>query len=161
VGIDTDANDMGRLRSIERRNRIQTSTTDTLYHILASNPEVEQSFMLTRQELPENLLNMRLVDGAAQIRLLSHLPLYLSCKAGTLQNRLGDVIAELRRHDGRADTLVPVNILIACSIAGATGSGSFVQLAALLRRIAREREVSATVRAVLLLPDVFVYGARL
>jgi Tubulin like len=161
VGIDTDANDMSQRRGIELRNRIQTSTTDTLYHILSSNPEVEQSFCLTREELPENLLNMRLVDGAAQIRMFSHLALFLSCKTGALQNRLGDIIAELRRHDGRADTLVPVNVLIVGSIAGATGSGSFIQLAALIRRIAREREVSATVRAVLLLPDVFVYGARL
>lgn len=161
VGIDTDANDMDQRRGIDRRNRIQTSTTDTLYHILSSNPEVEQSFCLTREQLPENLLNMRLVDGAAQIRMFSHLALFLSCKTGALQNRLGDIIAELRRHDGRADSLVPVNVLIVGSIAGATGSGSFIQLAALIRRIAKEREVSATVRAVLLLPDVFVYGARL
>lgn len=161
IGFDTDANDMSRLQAIGGRNRIQTSSTDTIYQILSKYPEVEQSFCLAREELPDTLLNMRLLDGAAQIRMLSHLALFTSLKAGAVQNRVGDVLSQLGRHDGRMEFDGAINILVTGSLAGATGSGSFLQIALLLRRLAEDRTIKASVRGIFLMPDVFVRGANL
>lgn len=164
MGFDTDINDIQKRRGLESRHIVQTSSLDTIYQILEKNPEAETTFCLGRGELPNRLLNMKLIEGAAQIRMFSHLALYdqLKRRATEIESTIGGVIAALARHDGRTEFKGVLNIILCGSLAGATGSGMAVQTALLLRRIAKDRGVNGIqVRGVFLLPDVFVRAASL
>lgn len=164
LGFDTDVNDIGKRTGLDPRNIVQTSSLDTVYQILEKNPEAEHGFSLTRSELPNRYLNMKLYEGAAQIRMLSHLALYdqLKRRGTEVMSTVGNVIAGLARHDGRTEFDGLLNIILCGSFAGATGSGMAVQTALLLRRIARDNGVKGvSVRGLFLFPDVFVRAASL
>lgn len=164
MGFDTDVNDIQQRVGIDRRNIVQTSSLDTIYQILDKTPEAEHGFCLGRNELPHRLLNMKLIEGAGQIRMLSHLALWdqLKRRATEIEATIGNVFADLARHDGRTEFAGALNIILCGSLAGATGSGSFVQIALLLRRIALDRGLRGVqVRGVFVLPDVFVRAASL
>ena len=164
MGFDTDVNDIQQRTQIDRRNIVQTSSLDTIYQILEKTPEAEHGFCLGRAELPHRLLNMKLIEGAGQIRMLSHLALYdqLKRRSTEIEATIGNVFADLARHDGRTEFAGALNIIVCGSLAGATGSGCYVQIALLLRRIALDRGVRGVqVRGVFVLPDVFVRAASL
>jgi hypothetical protein len=164
MGFDTDANDIARRGDLDPRNIIRTSSLDTVYQILEKNPQAERSFSLGREALPNRFLNMKLIDGAAQIRMLSHLALYdqMSRRGSDVAATVGNVVAQLARHDGRTEFEGLLNVILCGSLAGATGSGMAVQTALLLRRIALARGVKGvSVRGLFLLPDVFVQAASL
>ena len=164
MGFDTDVNDIQSRTQIDRRYIVQTSSLDTIYQILEKTPEAEQTFCMRREQLPHRLLNMKLIEGAGQIRMLSHLALWdqLKRRRTEIEAAVGNVFADLARHDGRTEFTGALNIIVCGSLAGATGSGSFVQIALLLRRIAEDRGLRGVqVRGVFVLPDVFVRGASL
>jgi hypothetical protein len=164
LGFDTDVNDIGKRTGLDPRSIVQTSSLDTVYQILEKNPDAERTFSLGRSELPNRYLNMKLYEGAAQIRMLSHLALYDQIKRrGTeVFSTIGNVIAGLARHDGRTEFEGLLNIILCGSLAGATGSGMAVQTALLLRRIALDNGVKGvSIRALFILPDVFVRAASL
>src|SRR4051794_12641683 len=104
---------------------------------------------------------MTLLDGAGQIRLLSRLGLHHTARQGTIERRIGDAVASLGILNARDQVEGAVNVMMVGSLAGATGSGSYIQLALLLQAICKERNVAAEVRGLFLLPDVFVQGAGL
>lgn len=161
MGLDTDQGDMAARHAIPERNRIRFSSTDTVYQIMRKHPAVEARFSVPQQALPDTLLNMRLIEGAAQIRMFSHMALYTRLEIGNLQRQMGDVLAQIARHDARTRFEGVVNVIVTGSLAGATGSGSFVQVALLLRREAEERGIKIHVSGVFMLPDVFIKAAGL
>ncbi|MBH0238573.1 tubulin-like doman-containing protein [Methylobrevis albus] len=161
MGLDTDQGDMAARGAIPERNRIRFSSTDTVYQIMRKHPSVEARFSVPQQSLPDTLLNMRLIEGAAQIRMFSHMALYTRQEIGNLQRQLGAVLAQIARNDARTRFEGVVNVIVTGSLAGATGSGSFVQIALLLRREAEERGIKIHVSGVFMLPDVFIKAAGL
>ncbi len=161
IGLDTDANDMRRLKQLDQRSRIQFSTPDTVYRLLDKHPDLERTWFGPRSGLSHSVQTMSLVDGAAQIRLLTRLALHDTLARGDLERRVGDELAALARHRSSGPFEGTVNVLLVGSLAGATGSGCFLQVALLLAEIGRARNIPVDVRGLFLLPDIFVRGASL
>jgi hypothetical protein len=161
LGFDTDTNDLRRLRAVDQRNQIALSTPDTIFQLLERNPEVEVTWFGPRAALSHDILNMTLSSGAAQIRILTRLALHHAIKRGGLDRRIGDAIARIGILDSRERFEGAVDVMMIGSLAGATGSGCFLQIALLVDQICRARNISADVRGLFLLPDIFVRGASL
>ena len=162
IGFDTDVNDLQKRRGVDARNIVQTSSVETVFRIIESNPDAEKTFCLTRADIPNRVLNMRLIEGAGQIRMLSHLALWdtLAKRADMLESTVGNVLRLLARHDGRSEYAGSLNVIVCGSLAGATGSGMAMQVALLLRQLAANI-AAVEVRGLFLLPDVFVRAANL
>ena len=162
MGFDTDDNDMRRLNAIERVNRIRFSSPETVGEMTRKYRElIAPWFFDPPDALPEGIKKMTLFDGAAQIRMFTHLGLFTQLTSGTIPQRIGNALASLGRYDNADSYDGVVNVMMVGSLAGATGSGSFIQLALLIQREARSRGVQADVRGLFLMPDVYVYGASL
>jgi PAS domain-containing protein len=158
LAFDTDENDQGRLGGLAReREKIRFSSAYTIDDLLDRHPQIERDwFVVPRNTLPMELRKMTLLDGAGQVRMLTRLALWDSILTGSMERVLGAAVADLVRYDNLSAPLSQINVLMVGSLAGATGSGSFLQLACLLRDIATRRNVETTVRGLFLLPDVYV-----
>ncbi len=163
LALDTDLNSLNDLRSVERRSRIAFSRPETVYRLLERNAGVERTWCYSRRdaEMSEAILGMSLIEGAGQIRMLTRLALHDAFANDSLMTTLEDAISRLGVHDSDQDFAGSIHILVVGSLAGATGSGAFAQLALALKQAARQREVNATVRGVFLLPDVYARGGSL
>ena len=162
LGFDTDDNDMRRLASIQRSNRIRFSSPETVGSLTTKYDEIISPwFHNPASSLPEQIKNLSLIDGAAQIRMFTHLALFTKLVSAEIPQKIGDALASLGRYDGSDSYDGVVNVMMVGSLAGATGSGSFIQIAMLIQEAAKNRNVSADVRGVFLLPDVYVHGASL
>lgn len=162
--FDTDVNDISQRRGLEDRSIVQTSSLKTVHDILRDNPQAEAGFSLARSELPDKILNMRLIDGAGQIRMLSQLALYdrLTNQRESFNAIVGNIISGVARHDSRSVFEGALQVIITGSLAGATGSGMFLQTSLLLRRIAQAVGIQAIEPyGLFLMPDVFVRGANI
>jgi hypothetical protein len=161
LGFDTDTNDLRRLRAVDQRNQIVLSTPDTIFQMLDKSPEVERSWFGDRKALSHDILNMTLLDGAAQIRLLTRLGWHTAIKRGGIEAQIGGAIARIGMLNARERFDGALNVMMIGSLAGASGSGCFIQVALLLSQICRTRNITADVRGLFLLPDVFIRGANL
>ena len=155
--FDTDENDTRRLRDLDAKQKIRFSEARTVDDLLDRYPEVERNwFVLPRDDLPMDLRKMTLLDGAGQIRMFTRLALHDACSKGIIEQSVGSAIAELGRYDNRSGFEGQVNTLMVGSLAGATGSGSFLQIAALINELAAKRNIHADVYGLFLMPDIFV-----
>lgn len=161
LGFDTDTNDLRRLRAVDHRNQIVLSTPDTIFQMVEKNPEVEHSWFGDRRALSHDILNMTLLDGAAQIRLLTRLGWHHAIKRGGIEGQIGDAIARIGVLNARERFDGALNIMMIGSLAGASGSGCFMQVALLVSQVCRARNITADIRGLFMLPDVFVRGANL
>jgi hypothetical protein len=161
IALDTDLNDMKDLRHVEPRSRLAFSRPETVYRLIERNPDAESNWCLDRKTMPPVVLALSLIEGAGQVRMLTRLALHDSFAHGDMMNRLEDSIARLATHSGQQNYDGHVHILVVGSLAGATGSGSFAQIALALRAAAASRGISATVRGVFLLPDVYARSGAL
>lgn len=163
LGFDTDENDMRRRRGLDTRRKVQFSTSETIFRLLDRHPEVERDWFVDRSILPKSIENMTLLEGAAQIRMLTRLALHNSMKGNLIQQRIDDVLSTLGRHDSREPFEGAINVMMTGSLAGATGSGSFIQLALLIDSLWRSRSTNCTtsMRGIFLLPDVYVRAASI
>lgn len=161
IALDTDLNDMKDLRHVEPRSRLAFSRPETVYRLIERNPEVERSWCIDRKAMPPVVLGLSLIEGAGQVRMLTRLALHDGFAHANLMGKLEDAIARLATHSGEQNYDGHVHILIVGSLAGATGSGSFAQIALALRAAAQSRGVQATVRGVFLLPDVYARSGAL
>lgn len=161
--LDTDANDLGKLKNVKDRAQYQFSKPETVYRILERNPDIEQDWCYSRSdpEMSQVVLGKSLIEGAGQIRILTRMALHDSFVNDNLMARLEDVIGSLTTHDDDQRFGGAVHVLMLGSLAGATGSGSFTQVALALKQAARNRDVHATVRGVFLLPDVYARSGAL
>jgi hypothetical protein len=129
--------------------------------LLEDNPGVENAWFGPRARLSPDILKMTLIDGAAQMRMLSRLGLHHSFTAG-LDNALGAAIARIGLLDSQTAYTGELNIMMVGSLAGATGSGTFLQLALALGDVCQARGIRGfSLRGLFLLPDVFVNGIGL
>jgi hypothetical protein len=166
IGLDTDENDIRQVRSMDRRRVFKMSSNDRIYQLLDKHASVEATWFGPRSRLPHEILNMTLLDGAAQIRLLTRLALQHQLWAGSAQqSRLSlELAAEIGRIaaiNSRTKFSGAINIMMVGSIAGATGSGSFIALALLLGDLCRDRSIAAEVNGLFLMPDVYVRGGAI
>jgi hypothetical protein len=162
VGFDTDENDMRRRSGLGERQRVRFSSNFTVEELLDRFPELERDWFVTpRAAIPMEIRRMTLVDGAAQLRMLTRLGLYEAQREGRIDLALGAVAAQLAQHDNREGYAGQINVLIVGSLAGATGSGSFLQFALLINEICRQRSIEAGVRGLFLMPDVYVRSGLL
>lgn len=160
LGFDTDDNDMRRLSSLERRQQIRFSNAHTVFRLLKDNPDVHRWFV-PEERLSSELRNMTLIEGAGQVRMLSRLALHVALKDPQVRLNIEGALDRLATHDNRELFESWINVLLVGSLAGATGSGAFLQVALLLGELARRRMMHAEVRGLFLLPDVFFRAGRL
>ena len=161
--LDTDANDLDKLKNVKDRAQYQFSKPETVYRILERNPDIEQDWCYSRKdpEMSQVVLGKSLIEGAGQIRILTRMALHDSFVNDNLLSRFEDVIGSLTTHDDDQRFGGAVHVMMLGSLAGATGSGSFTQVALALKQAARNRDVHATVRGVFLLPDVYARSGAL
>ena len=163
IALDTDANDIAKLKNIPKRGQIQFSQPETVYRLIERNARAENDWLYSRKapEMTQTILGMSLIEGAGQIRMLTRLALHDSFVNLRLLERFEAAIGELGVHGDDQGFAGAVHILVVGSLAGATGSGSFAQVALALKQAARNRTTQATVRGVFLLPDVYVRSGAL
>ncbi|WP_299369788.1 tubulin-like doman-containing protein [uncultured Tateyamaria sp.] len=161
--LDTDANDLGKLKNLTDRSQYQFSKPETVYRILERNPSIETDWCYSRNdpEMSQVVLGKSLIEGAGQIRILTRMALHDSFVNDNLLSRMEDILGSLTTHDDDQRFGGAVHVLMLGSLAGATGSGSFTQVALALKQAARNRSVHATVRGVFLLPDVYARSGAL
>lgn len=161
--FDTDSNDIAKLNRIHPREVVQFSRPETVFRLLDRNPEAERTWFPPRnsEKVSQELLGMSLIDGAAQVRMLTRLALTDAFSHGDISEKMESAISSLAVHSQEEEYAGAIHILMFGSLAGATGSGSFFQIALALRNAARRRGVSASVRGVFLMPDVFIQGGSL
>jgi hypothetical protein len=161
IALDTDVNDMKDLKHVEPRSRLGFSRPETVYRLIERNPDAERAWCLDRKTMPPVVQSLSLIEGAGQVRMLTRLALHDSFAHGDLMGRLEDALARLAAHSDDQNFEGHVHVLVVGSLAGATGSGSFAQIALALRAAAETRQIKVTVRGVFLLPDVYARSGAL
>ena len=156
LAFDTDENDTRRLDRLDRTQRVRFSTANTVEEILDLNPEIERKWFVPRRELPTELRTMTALHGAGQVRMLSRLALHHAAANGDIERHIGAALSDLAAYDRTAGFTGLVNVLFVGSLAGATGSGSFLQLALLVRDIALARNLEVDQHGLFLMPDIYV-----
>ncbi len=94
-----------------------------------------------------------MIDGASEMRAKSRIAFMDTMATSTifeLQNAIEKVF-----HN-RPGTPEKIRVMIVSSLAGGTGSGMFIQVALWMRQFFQSRNCQATIRGILLLPDIFV-----
>lgn len=161
LGFDTDENDMRRLKSLDRRQQIRFSTPDPVYRILRDNPDVLDKWFVPDSRLPTEIRRMTLLDGAGQIRMLTRLALHVALGRPETLLSIKDTIARIARQDSHDLFEGAINVMLVASLAGATGSGSFIQIALILDDLCRESSITPHLSGVFLLGDVYVRAGSL
>lgn len=156
LAFDTDLGALRKMTSVPSENRVQISTADTVFTLLRNNPDVQDEWFVRSEDLTHHLTNLTLVEGAAQIRMLTRLALHDSFRKGTVIDRTRRAVAAVAANDGRTAFSGVINVLVVGSLAGATGSGSFYQIALMIREVCRQSEIQANIMGLFLMPDVFV-----
>jgi hypothetical protein len=159
IGLDTSERDYERL-ALRQTNKVLISSGRRVFELLRRNPEVERDWFYPSDTLTTDLLNMQLINGAGQVRMLSRLALHDSFRHDGLEHRLRAPLLQLTAVANQAAFKGQINVLMIGSLAGGTGCGSFLQTALALREIAEVGKIAnLVVRGLFLLPDVFVNGA--
>lgn len=158
LAVDTDAGDLDRLRDLPKENRLQFSKPEYVRTTLDRNPEIQRQwcYALTDPEMTETILGKTLIEGAGQIRMLTRLALHDSMKNGEMIATMENALSRLAVHGAEQAYSGSVQIIMIGSLGGATGSGSFLQLALALRKAAENREVQPVLRGLFLMPDIFI-----
>lgn len=149
--LDTDINTTG-LGDIEDNGilKIATSPTDNVDTLLTKEPAYTEWF-------PEHdlLKTIDIRSGAGQIRAVSRLALSYTMDRGSMKE-LQKRIQEL--NPVQSDTTASYRVLIINSIAGGTGSGSFLQMGMYLREYFRSYLPNQSVQifGFFLLPDIII-----
>lgn len=103
--------------------------------------------------MPTSILYNResMLDGTAQIRARSRLAFYDTIEDGTIKD-LECELDKLINSNGSEK----INVTIATSLAGGTGSGIFIQTAMWIRKYFESKNVPVNIKGVFILPDVFI-----
>jgi len=159
--LDTDVQELGdgRYQSL-RAARSATATSPPItvgrcLERLSGKSRVREWFPGERVK-SASLDNKRMVDGASQFRAISRLALLDSMAEGRLRH-LDATMDSLRTALGTG-LAQAVRVMIVCSTAGGTGSGSLLQLALYVRDYfaTQLHTENVVVRAALVMPEIFV-----
>ena len=159
--FDTDVNDLNRMSTVDPNSRVQLSNANPVYRILKNNPDAEGDWFHNLEDIPNEIKNLKLIEGAAQVRLLTRLALHDSFRNKSSIASTERAIRSIAVADGRTSFDGVVNVLIAGSLAGATGSGSFYQIALMIRDVCTSSKVEPNITGLFLLPDVYANSGTL
>ncbi|MBL4732263.1 MAG: hypothetical protein JKY82_06645 [Rhizobiaceae bacterium] len=162
LSFDTDDNDTRRLGELSSDQKVRYSTAQCVDDLLDNYPEVEQNwFVQPRSELPMEIRRMTLLDGAGQVRMLSRLALHDAAGRGEIERVVGAALRGLAEHNNKGGFEGIVNVTLVGSLAGATGSGAFLQIAALAQYIAKQSNIAVNIYGLFLLPDVYARSGEM
>lgn len=155
--IDTNINDLELFREDADESFLISDFEKEAYANLASGKLFLEADEYFTQWVPQDY-RFRAGDtaGAGQIRIESRLGSYYQQKHGNMVPRLRRLLEELKRHEHghrRLDTS-EIRIVLCFSVAGGTGSGSFLPIAYTLRDQAKALG-KPTMLGVCVLPAVF------
>lgn len=94
-----------------------------------------------------------MIDGASEIRVKSRIAFMDTIESGKIQQFRNVVEKAFHNRPGKPEK---IRVMIVSSLSGGTGSGMFLQTALWLRKFFKEKKVVATIRGIMLLPDVFI-----
>lgn len=94
-----------------------------------------------------------MIDGASEIRIKSRIAFMDTMSTGKIQELENAIEKVFHNKSGKPEKL---RVMLVSSLAGGTGSGMFIQVALWLRQFFEKRNCEATIRGILLLPDVFL-----
>lgn len=160
LAVDTDEGAFDKLADLPKENQLQISRPETVRVTLARNPDIQSTWCydLNAPAMTEKIKNRSLIKGAGQMRMLTRLALHDSIKHGDLMATMENAIARLAVHRDRSEYTGGVQVILVGSFGGATGSGSFLQLALALRQAGKNRGVLLSIRGIFLLPDIFIHS---
>lgn len=149
--FDTDVNSIGK-RTALKGCVTQTSRDWLVGQYIKMHPETKSWF----PDSPKGVLKKTLTDGAGQMRCVSRLGYYAAMEAQGL-DAFKRQIDQVFFAQGVAD-VTSVRVVIACSLAGGTGAGIFLQTALYLRELLTDyyQKNALTIRGFFLLPDILV-----
>lgn len=162
VAIDTNKDDLDKLRDVPAENRFLISAFDQRAYTERKRGERElQADPLVTQWVPASYgFRSAQGAGAGQIRMESRLRLYYNLEEDrrgirrTLQRLLDESVR--RENPWRDNENKVVRVMLYGSIAGGTGSGGFLPMAYLLRRMVLDAGWGLpNITAVLTLPTAF------
>lgn len=160
--IDTNTHDLSKQDAIPRENRILISDFDKRVYVeqkRGKNYQDEDKF-LTQWVHDWYQFRGTRGAGAGQIRIESRLSLYyqLEQDRGRIIQRFTSAMNTARHHDNpyRKNEPPHFNVFIYGSVAGGTGSGSFVPMAYLMKELVRQQGWIPKTYGTIILPSLFL-----
>lgn len=154
--LDTDVNELREPLYDELRNTgstIQTSRQGTVKECInqLEMPSIAKWFN------QHGLGHKQMTDGAAQVRSISRLAMLDTISSNRI-NRLNTKLNNLLNVRNRDGNLAEsCRVIIINSVAGGTGSGSFLQLSLYIQEYFKQRNITnVSVRSFTIMPDVFI-----
>ena len=163
VTIDTNKDDLDKLKDVPVENRFLISSFDARAYIERKRGERElQADPLVTQWVPSQYqFRSTQGAGAGQIRMESRLRLYYNLEEDRrgIRKALQRMLDESTRRENpwRDNENRVVRVMVYASVAGGTGSGGFIPMAYLLRRMVLDAGWGRpSVTGVLTLPTAFL-----
>ncbi len=162
LAIDTDEGDLSLLKDLAKEDRIQFSQPEYVRTTLERNIDIQTkwAYALNDPEMTETIKGKTLIEGAGQIRMLTRLALHDALLNYDMFASIENAISRLAVHGDASSYKGAVQIIMIGSLGGATGSGSFLQLALALRKAAENRGPQPIIRGTFLMPDIFIRSGR-
>jgi len=165
LGFDTDVHDIRRrVSKLGQGTIVQISTADRVLDILRRYPDAERTWFHRREELSQDILSMSLDEGAGQMRPMTRLAITDALHRGRVVQDVRQKLQRLSETSNRPgyQWRGAVHCYVLGSLAGATGCGSFLQIALIARQVAKDNGVQKiSIRGLFLLPDVFIKSVGL
>lgn len=155
VGIDTDVNDLNKLKKMERSMvTIQTSAPYIISDYLENNTHARDTWFPCHNIL----MGKTPTEGAGQVRAISRLAFDTAVREGRLE-KLDRAIEDLYRLNGDAAPQA-MRVMIISTLAGGTGSGIVLPLALYVKHFltTRFQKNASVIRGFFILPEVFFPG---
>lgn len=165
VAMDTD---LGELDALKIKNKIRTSENLVIADYIRVRRREDQAqgkntldWLVNESQFPKSFFDFDISSGAGQVRMYSRLA-FEKASQNIYQN-LESAINRLKsiNNKGTATQATNVNIYIICSMAGGTGGGSFLQVAAMVKYILKKNNKQGQVKAYILSPDIYTKGGIL
>ena len=125
VVLDTNVNDLRKLRHIPEKNQIQLGSDITIGKYLSEHPDANDWLVQGKQL--DLIRPMNTKNGAKQIRMVSRIALRATHEQGHLGRRIAAAINDINTADGKVDGN-GLMVMVVCSIAGGTGAGTVIQV---------------------------------
>ncbi len=165
--IDTDRKDMEKNTNIPQAHRFIISGFDKGRYVEEKLGRAGLSLSTPDPKVAQwvhDWYNFRSSQGAGagQIRIESRLSLYNSFESTDLIKRLEGAIAKtIHMKNSFVDTSIKkMNVMLYFSVAGGTGSGSHLMMAAMLRHLVGNMGWSAHIIGINMLPTLFLQYIR-
>lgn len=160
--IDTNTHDLSKQDAVARENRILISDFDKRAFIEQKRGDGYQDSDQYVTQWVHDWYQFRGTRGAGagQIRIESRLSLYyqLEQDRGRIIQRLTSAMNTARHHDNpyRKNQPPHFNVFVYGSVAGGTGSGSFIPIAYLFKELIRQQGWIPKIYGTVILPSLFL-----